>query len=97
MGVGSHKRSMVSVAARELHHRTRDSIKGTCYQGNSNRTDDQHTLLSLEVLTLVVRYQGRNGEAEKLNRRALEGREELGVQHLDTLTSVHSLAHLLHT
>ena len=46
---------------------------------------------------LVLRYQGKYSEAEKLHRRALEGREkELGVQHPDTLTSVYCLAYLLH-
>jgi hypothetical protein len=45
----------------------------------------------------VLQYQGKYEDAEKLNRRALEGREkELGVHHPDTLTSVYCLAHLLH-
>jgi len=45
----------------------------------------------------VLHNQGKYGEAEKLNRRALEGREkELGVQHPDTLTSVYCLAYLLY-
>ncbi|KAF2174720.1 hypothetical protein K469DRAFT_519637, partial [Zopfia rhizophila CBS 207.26] len=36
-------------------------------------------------------------EAEKLNRRVLEGREnKLGKDHPDTLTSVYCLAYLLH-
>jgi tetratricopeptide (TPR) repeat protein len=49
-------------------------------------------------LALVLRSQGKYEEAEKLNRRALEGREkELGVRHPDTLTSVYCLADLLHT
>jgi tetratricopeptide (TPR) repeat protein len=46
----------------------------------------------------MLQYQGKYDEAEKLNRRALEGYEkELGVHHPDTLTSVYCLAHLLHT
>jgi tetratricopeptide (TPR) repeat protein len=46
----------------------------------------------------VLRYQGKYKEAEKLNQRALEGREEkLGVRHPDTLTSAYCLAHLMHT
>ncbi|KAF1973060.1 hypothetical protein BU23DRAFT_641442, partial [Bimuria novae-zelandiae CBS 107.79] len=41
--------------------------------------DDQQTLTSLEVLESVLQDQGNYDEAEKLNRRALEGSEkELG-------------------
>jgi hypothetical protein len=44
----------------------------------------------------VLQYQGKYKEAEKLNRRALEGMEkELGVSYLDTLTSVSNLASVL--
>ena len=44
--------------------------------------DNQLTLTSVAVLALVLQDQGKYDEAEKLNRRALEGREkELGVQH----------------
>jgi hypothetical protein len=46
----------------------------------------------------VLQGQGKYEDAEKLKRRALEGREkELGVHHLYTLNSVYYLAHLLHT
>jgi len=57
---------------------------------------NQHTLVSIEILALVLRYQGKYDEAEKLNRRALEGNErELGVYHPNTLTSVGNLALIL--
>ncbi|KAF2685485.1 TPR-like protein [Lentithecium fluviatile CBS 122367] len=53
------------------------------------------------VLQNAARYMqtalSKYGEAEKLNRRALEGREkELGVQHPHTLASVNNLAGVLH-
>ena len=51
----------------------------------------------MDNLAGVLHYQGKYDEAEKLNRRALEGREkEHRVQHPDTLTSVYCLAYLLH-
>ncbi|OAL45116.1 hypothetical protein IQ07DRAFT_635946 [Pyrenochaeta sp. DS3sAY3a] len=38
------------------------------------------TLTSVAILALVLQYQGKYEDAEKLNRRALKGREkELGV------------------
>jgi hypothetical protein len=40
--------------------------------------------------------QGKYEAAEEMNRQALEGREKLGKDHLDTLTSVYRLAFLLH-
>ncbi|KAF1972360.1 hypothetical protein BU23DRAFT_375359, partial [Bimuria novae-zelandiae CBS 107.79] len=47
-------------------------------------------------LASVLQDQGKYDEAEKLNRRALEGREkELGVQHPHALTSVSNLALVL--
>ncbi|KAF2193987.1 TPR-like protein, partial [Zopfia rhizophila CBS 207.26] len=53
-----------------------------------------------QVLTNAAWYTSESGgkydEAEKLNRRALEGREkELGEQHPSTLTSVSNLAGVL--
>ena len=58
--------------------------------------DDQQTLVSVEILALVLRCQGKYDKAEKLNRRALEGREkERGVQHPDALMSVSNLALVL--
>jgi tetratricopeptide (TPR) repeat protein len=54
------------------------------------------TLTSINNLALVLQAQGKYEEAEKLNRRALEGREkELGVHHLNTLTSINNLASVL--
>ncbi|KAF1950534.1 hypothetical protein CC80DRAFT_577110, partial [Byssothecium circinans] len=56
------------------------------------------TLTSVSNLALVLQDQGKYDEAEKLNRKVLEGREkELGEDHPNTLTSVYCLAHLLHT
>jgi hypothetical protein len=44
----------------------------------------------------VLRRQGKYEAAEKMNRRALEGREKvLGKEHPSTLTSVEGLADLL--
>ncbi|KAH0555788.1 hypothetical protein GP486_006269, partial [Trichoglossum hirsutum] len=41
--------------------------------------------------------QGKYEEAEAMNRRALDGKEKvLGKEHPSTLTSVYSLANLLH-
>jgi tetratricopeptide (TPR) repeat protein len=60
--------------------------------------NDDWILASVIVLALVLQYQGEYEEAEKLYQRALEGSEkELGVHHLDTLTSVYYLTYLLHT
>ncbi|KAK3690231.1 hypothetical protein B0T22DRAFT_360526, partial [Podospora appendiculata] len=39
---------------------------------------------------------GIYGIAEQMNRRALDGREKvLGLEHLDTLTSINNLASVL--
>ena len=58
--------------------------------------EHQNTLTSVDNLALVFQYQGKYREAEKVNRRALEGKESiLGVEHPDTLTSVYYLAPLL--
>ena len=47
-------------------------------------------------LALVLDSQGKYEEAEAMNRQTLERREKvLGLEHPDTLTSVHCLAHLL--
>jgi tetratricopeptide (TPR) repeat protein len=47
-------------------------------------------------LAQVLQAQGKYEEAEKLNRRALEGYgKELGVRHPGTLTSVCNLAGML--
>jgi tetratricopeptide (TPR) repeat protein len=55
------------------------------------------TLTIVSNLAVVLGYQRKYDEAEKLHRRALEGREkELGVQHPDTLTSIYCLTYLLH-
>ena len=59
--------------------------------------EDQLTLESIEMLALVLLWQGKYSEAETLNRRALEGREKLGQDHPETLTFVNNLAYLLHT
>ena len=69
--------------------------------GESGRTGKRIAKDWGSVLPKAARYMqtalGKYGEAEKLNRRALEGWEkELGVQHPDTLTSVYCLAYLLH-
>jgi tetratricopeptide (TPR) repeat protein len=51
------------------------------------------TLGTVQNLAIVYRNQGRYEEAERLYRRALEGREEkLGPKHPDTLTTVEGLA-----
>ena len=48
------------------------------------------------LLAVVLQDQRKYDEAESMNRRALTGREKaLGLDHPDTLTSVHSLAYLL--
>ncbi|KAF2191901.1 hypothetical protein K469DRAFT_444419, partial [Zopfia rhizophila CBS 207.26] len=45
-------------------------------------------LRSVNTLAVVLQYQGKYDEAERLNRRALEGyKKELGEQHPDTLRS----------
>ena len=55
------------------------------------------TLTSVSNLVLVLQYQGKYEAAEEMNRRALEGYENvLGVEHPNTLTSVYCLAYLLH-
>ena len=55
------------------------------------------TLIRVNNLAMVLQYQGKYEESEKMNQRALEGREKvLGVEHPDTLTSVLNLAYLLH-
>ncbi|KAI4941350.1 hypothetical protein J4E91_010795 [Alternaria rosae] len=47
-------------------------------------TDNNQTLISVSVLALVPRYQDKYEEAEKLDQRALEGREkELGEPETD--------------
>jgi tetratricopeptide (TPR) repeat protein len=59
-------------------------------------TDEHNTLTSVSNLALVLRAQGKYDEAEKPNRRALEGSEkELGKLHPDTLTSVGNPASVL--
>jgi len=59
-------------------------------------TDEHNTLKSVSNLASVLQDEGKYDEAERLNRRALEGRKkELGEQHPDTLTSVYCLAYLL--
>ncbi|KAF2205150.1 TPR-like protein [Delitschia confertaspora ATCC 74209] len=51
---------------------------------------------NMSSLAYVLQTQGKYKEAEKLNRRALEGyKKELGVQHPDTLTSMSNLAEML--
>ena len=53
-------------------------------------------LSGLNLLALVLRYQGKYEAAEEMNRRALEGYEKvLGVEHPSTLTSVSNLASVL--
>ena len=45
----------------------------------------QMFMVIMSNLALVLQYQGKYHEAEKLDRRALEGREkELGIHHPDT-------------
>ena len=54
------------------------------------------TLIRVNNLAMVLQYQGKYEESEKMNQRALEGREKvLGVEHPDTLTSVSNLAMIL--
>ena len=49
-----------------------------------------------EMLALVLANQGKDAEAEAMNRRALAGREKvLGSDHPDTLASIYCLADLL--
>ncbi|KAF1812000.1 hypothetical protein P152DRAFT_507770 [Eremomyces bilateralis CBS 781.70] len=71
------------------------AIKALNAGERANGQDDQLTLISVTVLALVLQSQGKYSEAEKLNRRALEGREK-ELDHPDTLTSVYCLAYLLH-
>ncbi|KAF2200064.1 hypothetical protein GQ43DRAFT_374760 [Delitschia confertaspora ATCC 74209] len=54
-------------------------------------------LISSFYLASILCNHGEYEEAEKLDMRALEGREkELRLSHVDTLDSVHSLEYLLH-
>jgi len=51
---------------------------------------------SLSLLARVLQSQGKYEAAEKMNRRALQGREKaLGVEHPHTLISVNNLASVL--
>ena len=50
---------------------------------------------AVELFAMVYKSQGQYDEAERLYRRALEGREEkLGPTHPDTLRTVDGLANL---
>jgi tetratricopeptide (TPR) repeat protein len=61
----------------------------------SGKSMKQWIQLTVDVGSLL-RQNGKYNEAEKLNRRALEGREkELGVHHIYTLRSVNNLASVL--
>jgi tetratricopeptide (TPR) repeat protein len=67
---------------------------------NSELSGDQSAHEWAKVLNYAARYMqtalGKYDEAEKLNRRALEGYEkELGAQHPGTLMSVSNLASVL--
>lgn len=54
------------------------------------------TLDDLSLLALVLRDEGDYKVAEKISRRALNGREKvLGVEHPSTLTSVNNLSSVL--
>ena len=54
---------------------------------------DPQTLNSLEALGLLSNEEGRYGEAEALETKALEGqRKILGADHPNTLNSMHNLA-----
>jgi hypothetical protein len=55
------------------------------------------TLSSVNILALVLQYQGKYEAAEEMNRRVLEGVEKaLGKEHPNTLASVYCLAYWLH-
>ena len=59
---------------------------------------DSHpdTLTSINNLALLLKTQGKLGEAEPLYREALDGRRRtLGDSHPSTLTSINNLAGLL--
>ncbi|CUS13669.1 unnamed protein product, partial [Tuber aestivum] len=57
---------------------------------------DPGVLDSIACLSVALQSQGKYGESETMNRRALEGYEKvLGLGHPDTLTSVNNLAQVL--
>ena len=58
--------------------------------------DHLYTLTSWSGLALMLRYQGKQKEAEKMNRQAFEGCEKaLGKDHLLALHTVTNLAVVL--
>jgi Tfp pilus assembly protein PilF len=59
--------------------------------------DNEHTLITLEILAGVLMSQCKYKEAEEVNRHALKGfQRTLGQQHTSTLTSISNLALVLH-
>ena len=75
----------------ELLHR--QALKGR------NSLDPEHpdTLASMSNLAALLARRHEYDEAEVLHRRALDGYEKkLGPDHVETLTSIYHIAHLLH-
>ena len=65
-------------------------------RGRRKEQNETGWLRSLSDLARVLQYQGKYEAAETMNRRALEGYEEvLGKEHPRTLTSVSNLALVL--
>jgi tetratricopeptide (TPR) repeat protein len=66
---------------------------GARRKGRETGAQAPDILTTVEGLALDYQSQGRYEEAERLYRRALEGREEkLGPKHPDMLTTVEGLA-----
>ncbi|UPX15250.1 uncharacterized protein EKO05_0005705 [Ascochyta rabiei] len=60
------------------------------------RPHDEQVLVSVDILAGVLSSQERYNEAEELHQQALRGfREELGLLHPSTLTSISNLALVL--
>jgi hypothetical protein len=56
-----------------------------------------YTLVTLEMLAVVLSAKGEHEEAEKVHRRALKGREKVwGKEHPDTLACINNLALVLY-
>jgi hypothetical protein len=92
MGADAYERWMVPMDKRDLLGGRSNCGEGSDAHGMYN----QQAPTSITMLALIMQYQGKYNEAEKLNQRALTEREkELGVHHLDTLASVSNLASVL--
>lgn len=62
----------------------------------SLRSDEPDALVCVELLGLVLQYQGKYEEAELVGRRSLLGnKKKLGEEHPHTLTSMSNLAGVL--